>query len=45
MIIKKGIDCRIKNIEGKQAFELLKDKEMKNLLINYAESVKNGVAD
>ena len=45
MLIKKGVNCGIKNNKGKVGFELLKDKTMKNILFNYSENVKNGVDD
>ena len=45
MLIKKGINCGLKNNEGKLCFDLLKDNEMKSILISYAENVKNGIND
>ena len=45
MLIKKGVDCSIKNTEGKIAFDLLKDNQMRGILISYSENVKNGFSD
>ena len=45
MLIKKGVDCGIKNAEGKTGFDLLKDIQMRDILISFSENVKHGFSD
>ena len=44
-IIKKGINCNLKNNEGKICFDMLKDNQMKQILKSYSENVNNGIID